>query len=490
MKLYRLFSLLTGLFIFSGTVNGDNPCELECFMVMAGKNATADGSVLLAHNNDLRGNNASFFAKIPAKKHGHGETIVFSSGLEIPQAEETYEWIVLQVYRGFAEGDAKAVNEHQVAIAGGVALGGDRNEKAAEADPMLENGLPGGIRYVVLERSETAREAVEMLGRKYSKYGITYPSGVGIADPDEVWYIEAGGGRSWAAVRVPDSAVWVQANGYRIQDIDPRDSANVIVSPGLLEFAEEKGLWDPSEGSFNFARAFGGRRLTREGSEHYDSRRVWGAMRKLVPSYNLVPDKTEYPMFVIPDEKLTVMKMTEILRDHYRGTEYDTFAGEKSGVNERAIAVPNCVHTSVIQLRGWLPSDIGAVLWGGPGSPLSTPFIPYYFGTEDFPEAFKTAGPAYDPGSAFWKFRTIQNLMTPYFEHLSDMVQSEWRKFEKHLFILQEYTEETALKLYSKNPELARQFLTGYSSGKSLEALEKAVKLAGEMHTEIAIISR
>ena len=97
-----------------------------------------------------------------------------------------------------------------------------------------------------------------MIGSLYTKYGVTYPSGVGIADPHEVWYMESGGGKSWAAVRVPDSCYWVQANSYRIGTIDPGDTLNVMTSPGLLEFCEETGPWNPEEGAFSFKKAFGG----------------------------------------------------------------------------------------------------------------------------------------------------------------------------------------------------------------------------------------
>jgi hypothetical protein len=38
--------------------------------------------------------------------------------------------LALRIYSGFAQGDAIAVNEHQVCITGGVAFEGDRNEKA------------------------------------------------------------------------------------------------------------------------------------------------------------------------------------------------------------------------------------------------------------------------------------------------------------------------------------------------------------------------
>ena len=67
----------------------------ECYMILAGKNATADGSILLAHDNDLAGHQASLIQKIPRMKHEPGEMITFPSGLEIPQVDETCEWMVL-----------------------------------------------------------------------------------------------------------------------------------------------------------------------------------------------------------------------------------------------------------------------------------------------------------------------------------------------------------------------------------------------------------
>jgi len=40
-------------------------------------------------------------------------------------------------------------------------------------------------------------------------------------------------------------------------------------------------------------------------------------------------------------------------------------AAHETNTKERIIGVPNTVHTDVIQLRKWLPADIGAVLWAG-----------------------------------------------------------------------------------------------------------------------------
>ena len=112
--------------------------------------------------------------------------------------------------------DAVAVNEHQVAVAGGVDLGYDRSAEAEDLDPLKPRGISGATRYIALQRSRTARECVEWIGRIYNECGISYTCGVGIADTRESWYIEAGGGSCWLAVRVPDDAYMVQSNGYRM----------------------------------------------------------------------------------------------------------------------------------------------------------------------------------------------------------------------------------------------------------------------------------
>ncbi len=467
----------------TGGISGTLEQKQECYMVLVGKDATVDGSVLLAHNNDLYGNEASMVEKYPRKKNAPEERVKFPSGLEIPQTSETFEWMVLRIYSGFAAGDAIAINEYGVAIAGGVALGGDRNKKAAEADPMIKKGLSGGVRYVALERSKTARECVELMGKLYTKYGVTYPSGVGVADGKEVWYIEAGGGYQWAAVRVPDNSYLTVANAYRIGEIDIKDTENYLASPNLVDFAKEKGLWNPAKGPFNFAKAFGGGRVNE--NPYYDSRRVWRGIQ-LLSSDILDADKKDQPLFMMPDKKITVEKLISVLRDTYKGTRYDIYPTQGKGSLERAIAVPPCVHTDVVQLRSWLPTDIGSILWGALGSPLTTAYIPYYFGIKDIPDAYKTGGPAYDPKSAFWTNLTLQQLVVPYYNQLIGEVLPVWQNFESSVFACQQVVEKVVLELYENDKALALSYLTNYSNGLSLTALDKTNRLIDLIRTKLA----
>ena len=245
VKIILLIFFVINFLHIQGTVAQSiekEPFGLECFMILAGKNTTVDGSVLVAHNLDLGRRPTATMAIYPRERNSPDEKEIFSTGLRIPEVEETYGWIVLRIARSLSSNNV-AVNEHQVALAGGLNLMSDRNLKAREADPVVQGGVDGYARNVALKRAKTAREAVEILGDLYTKYGNTYPCAVGYADPEEIWYIESGGGRHWAAVKVPDDCYWIQANGYRIGEINPEDTENVITSPDLLESAKEKGLW-------------------------------------------------------------------------------------------------------------------------------------------------------------------------------------------------------------------------------------------------------
>jgi dipeptidase len=448
-----------------------------CTMILVGKDATADGSILLAHNNDLPGNIASMIQIVPGKQHPKGEMIVFKNSLQIPQAKKTCRILMMNCYYGFAEGDAKAINEYQVAVAGGTSLKDDRNDKAQELDPLVKEGVSGYIRYIALQRCKTARECIEIIGHMYSKYGISYPSGTGVADPKEVWYIEAGGGKCWAAQRVPDDSYLVTANGYRIGEIDFNDKKNFIYPGYLISYTLEKGLWKPGKRQFNFAKIFGGKK--KKENSYYNTRRVWRAQQLLTPSLKQDPNAFNQPWALKPDQKITIQKLIKVLRDYYKETPFDISKHIVStpGEKERAIGVFNTVHTDVIQLRKDLPVEIGAVMWGGLSASLTTPYLPYYFGIKEIPFAYQIAGPEFDFRSAFWHFRALTVLLEPRLSQLIGEILPVWQDFESRLFSMQADVEKTVLELYKKDKELARDFLTFYSNGLSLQALEMAKSL-------------
>ncbi len=452
------------------------PAGDECFLLLAGKKATASGCVLVAHNNDLHGNEAALLKKYPEQRVRSVPDWLFPSGVRVPMPAFSHEYLALEIYLGFDEGDCAAVSGKQVAIAGGVSLLADGNRQAREADLLLDDGIAAGIRLAALSFCSTARECVEYLGAMYWQYGVRYPSGVGIADADEVWYMEQGGGRTWAAVRLPDDCCLVAANGYRIGELD-FTSPDLLTSPDLQGFTIRHGLYHPDSGPFNFARIFG------QARQRYtvDTRRLWGALRLLTPSVTRDPDAREFLLWVRPETPLTIPAVTGLLRDQYGDTDYDVHSAVKS-TGERPIAVPSTVHASIIELHRNVPKGCGPVLWACLASPLTSPFIPVYLAVTEIPEAFSLADGRCDRRSAYWRLKILSNLVTPYHKYLSGEIVGEWQKMEDDWFRQQHQLRQ----MIAETPEMAATLLTTAVQRMCQDVLDKAAMLEDRIHTRIA----
>ncbi|MDR2180744.1 MAG: C69 family dipeptidase [Synergistaceae bacterium] len=474
-----------------------------CYLILAGKKATATGYVLGGHNDDLHGNTAATYNIVAGGKHEKGEKISlprpwFTIGdvkideprdLEIPQVPETYDCFMLQTFRGYIAGDTSAINKHQVAVVGGLNLAVDRNDRAEVADPIHKAGLAGGARYIALQRSRTARECVENLGALLSEYGAVFPSCVGIVDPNEAWYFEIGGGFTWAAVRVPDDCYMTQSNGYRIPEINPDDAENVICSPKLLDFAKEKGLWNPADGPFHWARAYGGKMTSDSEKGYYNVRRVWAVMNKFSPSMNLDPDKKEFPLFLKADKKIDVADVMQGLRDLFENTPFEAFPEAGGFGTERPVCVPSCIHSAVVETRGNIPADIGGVLWGCIGSPMTSPYVPHYLAQQNLLSAYTRGGLEYDRDSAFWRFRLLTNLVMSDYRTYAPIVKEAWSTLEKDIFAAKAAIEAEAIKFSQKAEEdgnAVGRLLTRFADSYDALAYEEAEKLSTKLQTQIA----
>lgn len=455
-----------------------------CYMILAGKKACEGSAIFAGHNNDLQGNQGSLYELLPEGREE--QKISLPSGASIVLPPNTLACLILKTWRGYMEGDAVAINQDLVAIAGGVDLGVDRNRQAELADPLISDGVSGAVRYIALEQAHTARECVQLIGNYYNQYGISYPSGVGVVDANEAWYMEAGGGSCWAAVRVPDECYMVQANGFRIGEVDPDDKEHFLCSPDLLKFAEQKKLWSPKEGPFNFSVAFGGKMLRQAHTMRFNPRRVWGCMRHLNPSLHLDPQVERHPLFLEPERKISVSVLKALLRDQFDDTEYQAFPKSGGYGADRPVCVPSCVHSAIIELNSHLPVGAGGIIWGSLASPSTSPYVPCYLGGQDLPEEFKVSSPTYDAGSAFWHFRSLSNLSMVNPQELVPVIQAQWKLFEdriqrEHFDLLKKIEP-----LQQDNGHERLRMLSSSTQNFFDESLVKCKEIEGFLQTEIA----
>jgi dipeptidase len=199
-KCIFLASLLFGVFLES----------LACTNFIVGKKASADGSVICTYNADDYGMFIGL-CHYPAATHQKGEMrLIYDWDTRayhgsIPEAPVTYNVI-------------GNINEYQVTI-GETTYGG--REEMVDTTGIIDYG---SLIYIALQRSKTAREAIQVMTSLTETYGYCSEGETfTICDPEEAWIMEIVGkgpgrkGSVWVALRIPDGSISAHANISRIR---------------------------------------------------------------------------------------------------------------------------------------------------------------------------------------------------------------------------------------------------------------------------------
>lgn len=480
--------------VFSGILFPTKSSACTDFIV--GKDASTDGSVIISYAADshtLYGE-LYFWQAASWAKGTMRQIIEWDSHKPlgfIPEAGRTYQVV-------------GNMNEHQVAIT--ESTWGGRKE-LAEANGIMDYG---SLIYVALQRSKTAREAINVMTSLVKEYGYA-SSGESftVADKNEVWILELIGkgpkkkGAVWVAIRIPDNAISGHANQARIQQIPFGDKENCMYEPDVVNLAREMGWYKGSDKDFSFQAAYnpydaGGLR----GCEA----RVWSFFRKFSKEMDqylpFLQNKGGKPMplYIIPDRKVSVADVRDAMRDHYEGTAFcmtnDPGAGpykvpyrwrpmsyEVNGqqyVNERAVATQQTGFVLVAQLRNKLPDEVGGVLWFGVDDADMTVFTPIYCSVNRVPECYRVGNGDmmhFSWTSAFWVRNWVANMAyarySPMIADIRPVQQSLERMYDQH----QAMVDREAVRLLKEDPAKARAFLTDYSSETAENSVERWKRL-------------
>ena len=495
-----------------------------CTNFIVGKKASADGSVFVTYNADSYGAFMPLY-HYPAAKHEAGEMCkVFEWDTnkylgEIPEAPET--WNVI--------GNS---NEWQVTI-GETTFGG--REEMTDSTGIIDYG---SLIYIALQRSKTAREALQVMTSLVEQYGYCSEGETfSVADKDEVWMLEMMGcgpdrtkeqGRSvWVAVRIPDDAVAAHANQSRItkfldgryvqvkmQDLLKKYPVNgkkpvpnlMVCSDNVVSYARAMGWYDGKDADFSYNAAyavpdFSGRR--------YCEARVWSFFNRFADDFSeYVPyaagiekDTKEMPLWIIPNKKVTLQDLRDAMRDHYEGTPFALdSAGDIGGgmfrmpyrvsplsfkiddveyFNERPISTFQTAWSFISQMRSSLPREVGACFWFGNDDGNMVAYTPMYSCITRRPLCFSGEGAddvTFSIDNAFWVCNWVSNMVYPRYEMMFPSLQAVRDSLDQSYERLQPEIEAKALALAT--PEERISFLTDYSCQKGDEMIARWQKLA------------
>ena len=435
------------------------PVQHWCNYVLAGKNATTDGSVLMGYNNDWAPNNYTYLQVVPGDA-------------------THYQYVRVLTLGSVPEG---GINVKQLGVNFGTATTLDSAVLAA--DPFVKKGYGGEIWDMILQQCSTAQEALTLLGQM-AQTGFTAGAAgsFGIADPEEAWTFELLGGHHWVAQRVPDNAVLAHPNIVVVRQVSLNDTANFRGSSDLQSFAQTIGRYTPSEGPFDVAWAYHDRDVL---LSYYNTDRLWGAFDLVAPSLKLTPDMpyATRPVYVVPDHKVSRQDIAAICRYHYEGTSIDQTAGyslmSPHDQTNRPICYATTCHSEVWQLRSWKPDEIGGVMWVALSRPCSSTYVPFYGSVTSVPAAWGGR-------TAFNEFRDVAesldrngtiNGLTRYGYYIP-LVKSAYGAFEAECTSTQASTEATAAGLDGAE---RITYLTNYSASRAAQALNLAVGLPAQM---------
>ena len=503
----RKIQLIAALLLLS-TFNYQLSTIKACTNFLVGKNASVDGSTMISYAADSYGM-FGFLHYAPAQDWPEGamrEVKDWDTGRpqgSIPQVAHTYTVV-------------GNMNEHQVTI--GETTWGGREELWDTV------GIDyGSLIYIALERSKTAREAIEWFITLVNEYGYASEGeSFSFGDPDEVWIMDLIGkgkgqkGANWVAVRIPDNAIAAHANQARITKL-PSDKVrktkeqkrlekklNCVCkgdwmwSKDVIAFAREKGYFTGADKDFSFQAAYN----PFDFSGFYACEaRVWAFFNHFSDDMDRYFDyatgknfresdgKNEgehMPLWIIPNRKLSVQDMKDCMRDEYKGTPLDITQGEAAGPwnsklrfgglgfkltdendttqttqywYQRPTATQQTAWSFVAQMR----SGKKGIFWFGVDDAACSCYTPMYCCINHVPECFAEGnGDSYtfSPTSAWWTFNLVANWAYTKYSRMYPHIRETQQIWDDKFNTQIEGVDAQAAEL---NEEDARTFLTNYS---------------------------
>lgn len=456
--------------------------SMACMTVLVGKDASADGSWIMARSVDSSNatenvelikhprvdkesgyfkayDRAGFKYKLP------GKAMAYMDAPDLGNAEEGY---------GYSE---TAFNEEGIGESATESI--YSSAAALAADPYLEDTgvTENELTEVVAPYAHSAKQGVHILGNIIEKYGSGEGFGVGFIDKDGIWYLENAGGHQWMAAKLPSDKVFVSANEGRLRDYVPGNK-NYMASKDLISFAVKHNLYQETDGKFDFHKTYF---EETKNDETYNYPRVWHAQQMINPAikYN-VEDAASAPVFISPAKKMTINDIKTIFRDHYTGTDHDAYMHANLKETWRPISVFRCEETHLMQVRPELPKEIGSLTYMAYGMADLGLFLPIYEGAENIPDAYHAGEELMNEKAASWIYRKPQILAMQNYNKYAPIVKKTYSDYEAEIATKQAEMEKQYMALRKTNPAEAQKLLNDFET----EVLEGGLKVANNLtHT-------
>ena len=363
-----------------------------CDTFVALKEATANGSVLLAKSADTEVNEAQHLLKLPRREYSDG-ALVRVTHLVIPQPRITYEVIIDKSF--WLYGGEIGVNEH------GVAVGNEAVFSRFDSDK--DGVVLIDLLRLILERCSNRHEAVDLVAHLLATYGqggncelrgnSHFDGSFIVSDQDGAVVVETAG-NEWAA--------------REVTSFDSISNDYIIGSD-----------WNRSSFKLNGSKPHFG-----EAVGDKERARCVGAVERRKMSYDYLGARRG---------KITVRTMADLLRFTGEG-DYVPYADE--------FPTRVCMHAAPYENRFWQATgalisdtrhdDIMAWVTATSGTDVSI-FKPVFFGV-DLPDLGPVPRESYSADAYWWRHELLHRRAMADHKTLMPQIRAEFEALEDSFF--------------------------------------------------------
>lgn len=401
---------------------------MPCTTVLVGRNASNDGSTMIARTDDGHFDVKKLVVVQPKDQPRKYKSVISHLEIDLPDNPMRYT-ASPSVDKHSGIWAATGINEANVGMTATETITSNPRVLSADMPVMYkkaanrrEKDVPGGIGeedivVLVLPYIRTAREGVLRLAALLEQYGTYESNGIAFNDEHEIWWLETIGGHHWMARRVPDDVYVVMPNQLGLDTLDLDDALgeqkDFMCAADLREFIEKYHLDLSQDGALNPRDAFG----SHDDADHvYNTPRGWYMLRYFNPNTfvwdgpdaDFTPRSDDLPWCMVPEKKITPEDVKYVLSSHYQGTPYDPYAATaaEKGIY-RPIGVNRNDFMALIQLRPDVPEDFRAVEWLAFASNAFNTMVPFYANVDSTPEYLANTTGDVSTDNFYWSSRLL-----------------------------------------------------------------------------------
>lgn len=444
---------------------------MGCTTILVGKNASFDGSTMVARTEDAPSGvfRAKKFVNVaPEEQPRKYKSVISKVEIDLPNNPVRYTAVPNAILDNGIWGQCGA-NEYNVSMSATETI--TSNERVLGADPLVDCGIgEEDIYTIVMPYIASAREGVTFLGNLLEKYGTYEMNGIAFQDENEIWWLETIGGHHWMARRIPDDSYVIMPNQLGIDKFDFDDAFGAkkefMCSADLLDFIKKYHLDLSIDGDFNPRHAFG----SRSDADHtYNTPRAWILQRYFNPTSNTYdginadyrPDSDNLPWARIPEKKITVEDIKYALSHHYQGTEYDSYSKDIHSVKKgtlRPIGINRTNFLGLVQIRPYMPDELKCLQWLAIGSCVFNAIVPFYTNINRTPDYLANTTNQVTTENFYWTNRLIAALCDAHFADTASHIERYQLKVQSQsTALINKYDEKFIAEKISKDN--AKDFL-------------------------------